>query len=250
MNFHLLDGQRRSFDSLVEGGVYDVAFDHSTMAKAFVGQVLRHVMPRLGRHGGLNILDCGCGTGAWLTYLHEQLTGAGLAPPRLCGFDLSERMVELARKKLHGLAEASDIRCGNVLDRRSYAFDGLEGGLDLIFTYDVVQQLPRAHQIESCCAIVDALAVGGVALIFDNDAESPFGRRMALRKFLTRYCGIQLVPDYYCNAAYPRLERLRRRIEAEGRVWTEIIVRDDGVKRGLLVVREAPSRGRPRTSTS
>ena len=60
------------------------------------------------------------------------------------------------------------------------------------------------------------LAIGGAALIFDNDAESPFGRRMALRKFMTRYFGLRLVPDYYCNASYPPLNRLRQRIAGEG----------------------------------
>jgi SAM-dependent methyltransferase len=244
VNSHLLDRQRRSFDSLVESGVYDVAFDHSTVGKAFVGEVLRRVIPRFSRQGVLRILDCGCGTGAWLTYLREQVTGSGLTQLRLCGFDLSERMVELARTKLHGLAELSDIRRGNVLDRQSYTFDGVEGGFDLIFSYDVVQQLPRARQIESCYTMADALAAGGVALIFDNDSESPFGRRMALRKFLTRYCGLRLVPDYYCNAAYPQLERSRRRMESEGRFRTEIIVRDDGIKRVMVVAREAPLPGK------
>jgi SAM-dependent methyltransferase len=238
----LLDRQRRSFDGLVETGIYDLAFDHPAVAKAFVSQVLSRVVPRLSRRGRLSILDCGCGTGAWLTYLHRQLVAAGLTSPRLCGFDLSERMVEVARTKLHGLAEASDIRCGNVLDRESYAFDGMDGGFDLVFTYDVVQQLPRAHQMESCRVVLDSVAGGGVALIFDNDAESPFGRRMALRKFLTRYCGLQLVPDYYCNASYPRLERLRQKLQREGGVSTEVVVRDDALKRGLIAMREASTR--------
>lgn len=250
MKSYLLERQRKSFDSLVEKGVYGSAFDHSAEAKAFVGRVLRHVIPWLAGCRALNILDCGCGTGAWLIHLHEQLTSAGVAPLRLCGFDLSERMIEVARKKLHGLAEFSDIRCGNVLDRQSYAFDDLGRGFDLIFTYDVVQQLSRPHQIESCRVIADALAPGGVALIFDNDAESPFGRQMAVRKFLTRYCGLRLVPDYYCNAAYPQLERLRRGMEGERQLRTEIIVRDDGVKRGLVAVRELPSRTMAETSTS
>ena len=98
--------------------------------------------------------------------------------------------------------------------------------------------MPRARHIECCSAIADALATDGMALIFDNDAESSFGRRMELRKFLTRYCGLRLVPDYYCNAAYPRLARLRRRMESAGRLRTEIILRDDGVKRAMVMMRE------------
>ena len=237
MNSRSLERQRKSFDSLVESGVYDAAFDHPTAAKSFVEEVLKQVIPRLHRRDSLNVLDCGCGTGAWLAFLHDRMTAGGLTRLRLCGFDLSERMIEVARTRLHGVAEPSDIRCGNVLDRQSYAFDRLRGDFDLIFTYDVIQQLPRGRQVESCLVIADSVAIGGAALIFDNDAESPFGRRMALRKFLTRYCGLRLVPDYYCNAAYPRLDRLRRRIATEGQFGTDIIVRDDGVKRALVMAR-------------
>ena len=243
MNSRSLERPRKSFDSLVESGIYDAAFDHAAAAKSFVGEVLKQVIPRLRRQDSLNVLDCGCGTGAWLAFLHGQLTAAGLTRPRLCGFDLSERMVEVARTKLHGIAEPSDIGCGNVLDRQSYAFDRLRGGFDLIFIYDVVQQLPRGLQIDSCHVIADALAIGGAALIFDNDAESPFGRRMALRKFLTRYFGLRLVPDYYCNAVYPRLNRLRQRIAGEGQFGTDLIVRDDGIKRTLVMARGDSSAG-------
>jgi SAM-dependent methyltransferase len=234
----LLDRQKRSFDSLVESGVYDIAFDHAPLSKAFVGEVLRRIVPRFRQRHRLKILDCGCGTGAWLAFLHGELTQAGLTQLRLCGFDLSERMVEVARTKLQGLAEAADIRCGNMLDRSSYCFDGPGGGFDLIFTYDAVQQLPRARQAECCYAIADSLVAGGMALIFDNDAESPFGFRMELRKFLTRYGGLRLVPDYYCNAAYPRLERLRRRMEGAGYLRTELAVRSDGIKRAMVIARE------------
>ena len=242
MKSRLLDRQRKSFDSLVESGVYDIAFDHAPAAKTFVGEVLRQVVPYFRQRDGLKILDCGCGTGAWLAYLHGELTRAGLAQLRLCGFDLSERMIEVARTRLHGLAAASDIRCGNILEQASYRFGGLQDGFDLIFTYDVVQQLPRARQTECCDTIAEALAPGGAALIFDNDAESPFGRRMGLRKFLTRYCGLRLVPDYYCNAAYPRLERIRRHMEGTRHLQAEIILRDDGVKRALVLAREATER--------
>jgi hypothetical protein len=128
-----------------------------------------------------------------------------------------------------------------MLDRLSYTFDGLGGGFDLIFAYDVAQQLPRVRQKESCYAITDVLAVGWVALIFDNDAESPFGLSMELRKLLTRYGGLQLVPDYYCNAAYPKLERLLRRVEGALHLRTELIVRDDGINRAMMMAREAPA---------
>ncbi len=234
MTASLIDQQRRSFDQLVEEGVYSQDFEHAPDAKAFVGAVLAAVMPRLAPGRPLTLLDCGCGTGAWLAFLAAALREAGFTEIRCCGFDLSGKMVEVARRKLAGLAEPRDLRSGNLLEETSYEFAGLAAGVDLLFTYDVVQQLPRRHQYRACEIMANHLAPGGLALIFDNDSRSKFGRRMALRKFLTRYCGLSLVPRYYCNAAYPPLERFRRRLDVTS--WDAAIhVRPDQVKRALVV---------------
>ncbi|WP_193369763.1 class I SAM-dependent methyltransferase [Pelagibius marinus] len=235
MAHNLIEGQRRSFDSLVERGVYDADFDHAPAAKTFVANVLGEVRQQLPWKKPLTVLDCGCGTGAWLTFLHAQLSLVGFNPLRLCGFDLSYRMVEVAREKLQGLALPDDLRTGNVLDRQSYAFEGLSVGFDLIFTYDVIQQLPRSRQAEACEMMIAALAPQGMALIFDNDSATRFGRRMALRKFLTRYCGLRLVPRYYCNASYPPLERFRRQFDRTPPMRARIMARADGSKRAMIV---------------
>ncbi len=234
MTASLLDRQRCSFDNLVEEGVYSQDFEHAPDAKAFVGAVLAAVAPRLVPGRPLTLLDCGCGTGAWLAFLAAALREAGFAEIRCCGFDLSGKMVEVARHKLAGLAEPQDLHAGNLLEETSYDFAGLTSGVDLLFTYDVVQQLPCRQQYRACEIMANHLAPGGLALIFDNDSHSKFGRRMALRKFLTRYCGLSLVPRYYCNAAYPPLERFRRRLAAAA--WDAAIhVRPDRVKRALVV---------------
>lgn len=246
MSARPLERQRRTFDSLVERGVYRADFGHAPAAKAFVSRVLQEVIPLLP-NAPLSVLDCGCGTGAWLSLLHAELSLAGIADPRLCGFDLSSRMVEVAREHLQGLASIDDIRAGDVLERQSYAFEGLPAGFDLIFTYDVVQQLPRSRQAEACETIAAALAPGGMALIFDNDATTRFGRRMALRKFVTRYCGFRLVPRYYCNARYPRLEQIRRRLDGTPGLRARMVVRADGIKRAMVVDagEDAGSRAEP-----
>jgi hypothetical protein len=148
-------------------------------------------------------------------------------------------MIEVARRRLQGIAALADIGCGNVLERQSYVIDALQSGFDLIFTYGVVQQLPRSPQMGSCFTIAEALAPGGLALIFDNDAESPFGRRMGLRKFLTRHSGLGLVPEYYCNASYQHLKCLRSAIANDRNLRSDMIVRDDRVKRAIVVIRQA-----------
>lgn len=235
-----IDQQRRSFDHLVEEGVYSEDFEHAPDATAFVGAVLDAVMPRLAQGRPLTVLDCGCGTGAWLAFLAAALREPGYTDITCYGFDLSGEMVAVARRKLAGLAEPQNLCAGNLLDETSYDFAGLAAGVDLLFSYDVVQQLPRRQQYRACEMMANHLAPGGLALIFDNDSETKFGRRMALRKFATRYCGLPLVPRYYCNAAYPPLERFRRRLSAAS--WDAAIhVRPDQVKRALVV---AKPRGR------
>lgn len=232
------DKQTPTFDQLVEQGVYSDDFDHAPDHKAFVAAVVTEALASRPASQSLNVLDCGCGTGAWLAYIASLLRAAGVASFRLYGFDLSAKMVDTARRKLDGIAQA-DLRTGNVLDPSSYEFGGT--ALDLIFAYDVIQQLPRRDQYGACDTIVSRLAHNGTALIFDNDCHTPFGRRMGMRKFLTRYCGLKLVPRYYCDAAYPPLEQFRQRM-ASSQWDAQIRVRPDHIKRAL-VVRERASDG-------
>ena len=231
-----MERQRASFDELVESGVYSADFEHNLDAKSFVATVIKQVMSG-ARSNPLRILDCGCGTGAWLQFINAELLQAGYVDQQLCGFDLSGRMLDVARAKLRNLAHGVDLRVGNVLEAQSYDFHGIEDGFDLIFTYDVVQQLPRGRQLDACRAIVAALAPDGIALIFDNDSHSQFGRRMAFRKFATRYLGLRLVPRYFCNASYPPLEKFRQRIVSESSCDARIAVRTDGIKRALVIRR-------------
>lgn len=232
----LTNRQRESFNHLVDSGVYSSAFDHSAAAKAFVGDVIDMVITRRVPNQPATILDCGCGTGVWLQFIHARFQARN-THARICGFDLSNRMAAVAREKLASMTDPLNVRVGNVLDRSSFAFPSARAGFDLIFTYDVVQQLPRRRQFEACITIAEALSPGGTAIIFDNDSETRFGRRMAYRKFLTRYFGLKLVPRYYCNAAYPPLDRFRRRLAETGTWQTEIIVSANGIKRALLINR-------------
>ena len=240
MNADLIERQKKSFDTLVDSGVYSADFDHDLRAKVFVASTLQRTVPRARLRNPLRVLDCGCGTGAWLQFISAELLQAGCQHQRLCGFDLSSRMIDVAQAKLHDVAQRADLRVGNVLEAKSYDFDGIDDGFDLIFTYDVVQQLPRARQLDVCRAIAGALAPNGTALIFDNDSQSRFGRRMAMRKFMTRYFGLRLVPRYFCNASYPPLDRFRHKIAVEYSCDVQIAVRTDGIKRALVISRTAP----------
>ena len=133
MTSSAIEKQRQSFDRLVSDGVYSQNFDHAPAHKEFVQQVLEAIQPRLDRDAPLTLLDCGCGNGAWLAFLHAHLSQQGFANIRCLGFDLSGAMIELARQNLAQIAAPGDIREGNVLDPSSYEFSNVEGGIDLLF---------------------------------------------------------------------------------------------------------------------
>ncbi len=226
--------QRGSFNALVEAGVYSAGFDHPPPLKAFVAKLVsEQVIPRAADRP-LRILDCGCGTGAWLVYLGSLLEEAGINCD-LYGFDLSDGMVELAREKLSDLVDPLHIHRGDMLDAASYRFSETASGFDLIFAFDAVQQLPPRLQFTACERMLDRLVSGGLLLVFDHDKLSPYGRQMARKKFITRYLGIPLVPRYYCNAKYPPLSRFARQLASRPGVSARVLEADNSPKMALVI---------------
>ncbi|MGB0748688.1 MAG: class I SAM-dependent methyltransferase [Magnetospiraceae bacterium] len=228
--------QRESFNQLVADGVYEADFDHPPKAQAFVAQILAdHLMPGLAGTGA-TYLDAGCGTGAWLAYVQSVTAQQGIAP-RFMGFDLSDGMVDLARNRLGAFAEGADLRTGDASDPAAYTFPGTETGIDRIFAYDLVQQLPVSQQFSVCEIIAKRLAPGGVAAIFDHDKDSDYGRTMGRKKFLTQFFFLPLVPRYYCNAKYPPLAKFAEKIAAQDGMSAEIVPDANGKKRALILRR-------------
>ncbi len=228
--------QRTSFNQLVDAGVYRKGFAHPEKRVAFFKSALAHALDLLPREGALSVVDCGCGTGAWLSVAHEALTAAG-REARLMGFDVSDGMVQVARQELSGIARESDLRTGDILAPDSFRFPDTDRGLDLIIVYDVIQQLPTGRQFEACTLVTKSLAPGGVAVIFDHDSHSLFGMRMGYRKFVTRRLGIPLVPDYYCNAHYPPLGSFAKKLNDTKGLSARIEVDSEKKKQALIIQR-------------
>ncbi|MGF1606898.1 MAG: class I SAM-dependent methyltransferase [Rhodothalassiaceae bacterium] len=207
--------QRAAFNRLVEAGVYTEDFAHGAPMVEFFSTIVLDVLSRMPAQGPVKVLDAGCGTGAWLTVLAERLA-LGRWPAELAGFDLSEKMVAVAQAKLAGRVSADAIKQGSALDPAAYQFPHVEGGFDLIVAFDMIQQLPPARQAEAVDLIVAALRPGGRAVIFDHDRHSAYGRKMARKKFVTRYLFLPLVPRYYCHARYPKLAELAQALSRRG----------------------------------
>ena len=144
-------------------------------------------------------------------------------------------MVTVATRRLESKAPPENFQSGNILKSDSYRFPNSSGKFDLLYTYDVIQQLPSKLQFTAVETMLDHLSEGGVAVFFDNDARSKYGRVMGRKKFLTRYFGMRLVPRYYCNASYPPLADFAEKLVKERALRVSIEIARTGIKRALIV---------------
>jgi len=202
-----------TFDDAILRGEYPLDFVQPESSQRFVLEILVARTRALGP--ALRILECGCGNGGWLALLAQVLPDA--LDHSFYGFDISTEMVTLARTRLRDLVPGARIQVGSVLMDDAYEFDGSDGSFDLIFAYDLVQQIPRSLQASACEAMVQRLSSKGSLIIFDHERFSLHGARMGFKKLVTRITGLPLVPRYFCEARYPSLESLKRRMVALGR---------------------------------
>lgn len=228
-----------AFAALVNDGTYAEDFDHAPQAQEFFALVMSAVTKSTPGLGRSSVLDCGCGNGAWLDFLASRMSEADFG--QYFGYDLTPQMVDVSRRRLARLGSAAHFQAGNILEHGSYHFAGHGDKFDLIFTYDVVQQLPKKLQAGAFDVILEHLAEGGVAVVFDNDCDSDFGRKMGRKKFLTRYLGLKLVPRYYCNASYPPLGKIAQRINGRAGYSAEVQISPNAMKRALIIRKLSPA---------
>lgn len=218
-----------SYRDLVRTGTYAASFTQSEWAYEFVRAVLTQPLEAALRRRG-SILECGSGTGIWLGYIASRWANPDI---HLHGFDLSPDMVETCRQRLADLDALAEIKVGDILDPDAYRFDDLDR-YDVVFAFDVIQQLPRRLQAGAVAAMFEHVAPGGWLVIFDHDRRSRYGRVMGAKKWLRRYFDIPLVPHYYIHARYPDLGSLRSSLERQGAADVSIVVEAEARKRALV----------------
>jgi SAM-dependent methyltransferase len=233
------EASRQRFNDLVAAGAYGPGFTHPQPAQHFVSTVVKPLLTEFGPEPArLRVLDAGCGNGAWLRFLHALIVNHG-GEPALYGFDVADGMVAAAEQDLTDVNSPVHVQRGDILDPGSYRFADGQGRFDIVFAYDVVQQVRPRQQFAALERLVDAVKPGGRAVIFDHERWSRYGLRMAFRKFVTANLGIPLVPRYFCAASYPPLAGSARRISALPDL-TAVVVADGHPRKRALVVRRAP----------
>jgi trans-aconitate methyltransferase len=220
-----LDRQRATFSALVSQGVYRPGQEPPSALVGFFEETLQSV---LGPEPNLaTVLDCGCGAGFWLKLLHSKHGGRF----KLYGFDVTPDMAALAATTLGGDAL---IQIGDVLDGTAYQFEDGRQLFHIVYAYDVVQQVPSRQQFHAVEIMLEHVEPGGVLIVFDHDRETRYGHKMALKKLLTRYTFLPLVPRHYCNASYPPLSTFSKQLEKCG-LATKIRTARTVEKRALIV---------------
>ena len=215
--------------------VYGATFRHEEWAERFFADVLRG-LPMPDSDGPIRVLECGTGSGFWLTQVDRLERSA--RPFSLRGFDLSRDMIEQARQRQELQSIGADLSVGDLLDDAAYQHeDGDDYGL--VFAYDVVQQLPRRLQPHAVEAMFKHVTPGGWLVIFDHDAASRYGRSMGAKKWLRRHLGVPLVPKHYVNASYPYLGRLRALLLRMGAIDVAARVEEQGRHRALVARKPA-----------
>lgn len=221
-----------SYSDLVAQGVFASSFQQPKWALDFVRGAWDTATAGRDAASAMSVIECGCGSAYWLSAAATWAADRGI-PATLHGFDLSDAMVEQAQVRLAELGVDATVRHGDILAPESYRF-GAGDSFDLVFAYDVVQQLPADAQRASLRSMLSHVAPGGSLVVFDNDRRSRFGRVMGTKKWLRRYFGIPLVPAFYIHARYPDLGVIARELRRDGYDAT-VQVEPEGRKRALIV---------------
>ena len=222
------------YHGLIGQGVYTHSSEHGQPDRQFFAEVLTPFFDGLPAQP-VAILECGCGSGEWLDEAGRMADSSRATSVELAGFDLTPGLVDLARERLRDRVTGEQLLVGDVVDPAVYA--RLGRSFDLVFAFDVVQQLPRKEQVHAVERMLLAVGPGGTLVVFDHERHSEYGRRMGMKKWVTRHLRIPLVPRWYIHAAYPPLDRFAASMAERQDLAIEMATSPSWPRRALIVRR-------------
>ena len=172
------------------------------------------------------VLECGIGTGFWLKLLQSVYHQC-----YFYGFDISKKILEIAQMNLTGGSVI--LREGDILKDESFQYRGISS-FDIIFCYDVIQQLSDEDYMIAIQNMLNHLNHNGVAIIFDNEKYSLYGLIMSCKKLLTKFLRVPLVPYEICEVKYPPLRILNKQIQELG-YKSQLYIAKNKIKRALVI---------------
>jgi SAM-dependent methyltransferase len=242
-----LDDQRLAFREQVARGVYSASHYARGANREFFLRVVRTALgARWSSTEELRILECGVGDGRWLDAIRaDRQTGIS----EVSGFDVTEEMTAVAAGRFPAAPDSpvrpGFFRVGDITSLDAYrpASETGEGQwYDLVFCYDVIQQLPESMRVPAIELMLKATKREGATVIFDKQRLSRHGITMAIRKWLTAHRIRACVPQFYLLARYPNMSRVARLIR---RTWgrSARLIADDRREHFALILQDG-ERGR------
>ena len=138
-------------------------YDKSGFVKSYYSTARKILMDRLLLQKGMNILDIGCGTGSDVIEIANRLHGTG----RVIGMDLSDKMIDLARKKASGYINVEFV-VGNALSINYHEY------FDYVFTTNAFHHFEKKEEIFK--KVYQSLKVEGIFLLQDFSSDYPVMR--------------------------------------------------------------------------
>lgn len=143
------------------GGLLD-----SDLRRAF--QPPSTIIARSGIRKGMKVLEVGCGSGAYTTYVARAVGPEGT----VYALDIQPGMLEQLKKKL-ARPENADIRNVRPVEASAYDIPLEDGSLDLAYTIAVLQEIP--DRVKALAEIRRVLKPGGIMAVteFLPDPDYP-----------------------------------------------------------------------------
>ena len=148
-------------------------------APAFIGRILdsnyrRRLQPpgqiirRSGIEGGMAVLEVGCGSGAFTTFVARAVGPKG----KVYALDIQKEMLEQLAKKL-AKPENKDIKNIELIHDSAYELPFTENSLDLVYMITVLQEIPDKKRVLQ--EIKRVLKPGGILAVteFFPDPDYP-----------------------------------------------------------------------------
>jgi ubiquinone/menaquinone biosynthesis C-methylase UbiE len=151
------DRLTESYEDKINGAIAFAGMEHTFYIDVKRDHLLRLAAEHFGSTANLDVLDLGCGIGAYHQGLENRFR-------ELHGTDVSSKSVEMAAEKHDFVHYAS--------------FDGVtlpypDARFDVVFTICVMHHVPPAQWEGFVAEVARVLRPGGLALVFEHNPYNP-----------------------------------------------------------------------------
>ena len=147
-------------------------------APAFIGRLLdsnfrrweyppNRIIERSGIKQGMYVLELGCGSGSYTTYMARVVGADG----KIYALDIESKMLKQLENKL-AKPENKDINNVELVNKSAYELPFPDNSLDLVYTVTVLEEIPDKHKALS--EVWRVLKPGGLLAVTEQLIDPDF----------------------------------------------------------------------------